>query len=164
MSDIFIQIIVAYVLLLAVYAWRLAGYRTRVRGNRRPASRIRCRRPCQRRQRPWPCAAGRWEWSCTCGAFGTGLIPLLVVAGVWRHVLRRIPLAYVPAMWSIVFPVGMYGAGSHELGTALNVPWLVTLGRDEAWAALAVWAVVAAAMIARLPGSTARSASKRFLT
>jgi tellurite resistance protein TehA-like permease len=80
-------------------------------------------------------------------AFGTFLIPLLLAAGVWRHLLRRVPLAYEPGLWSIVFPVGMYGAGSRELGTALGVSWLVTLGRDEAWLALAVWAAVACAMI-----------------
>jgi tellurite resistance protein TehA-like permease len=80
-------------------------------------------------------------------AFGTWLIPLLVVLGVWRHLLRRVPLRYEPGLWGIVFPVGMYGVASHELGTALRVSWLVTLGRYEAWLALAVWAIVAAAMV-----------------
>jgi tellurite resistance protein TehA-like permease len=79
-------------------------------------------------------------------AFGTWLIPLLVAVGVWRHLLRRVPLAYEPGWWSIAFPVGMYGVASHELGAALKVPWLVTLGRGEAWAALAVWALVLLAM------------------
>ena len=83
-------------------------------------------------------------------AFGTWLIPFLVILGVWRHVRRRVPLAYEPGMWGIVFPAGMYGVASHELGAALHVPWLVTLGRDEAWAALAVWAAVALAMAAAL--------------
>jgi tellurite resistance protein TehA-like permease len=83
-------------------------------------------------------------------AFGTWLIPLLVGVGLWRHVLRGVPLAYEPGLWSIAFPVGMYGVASHELGTALRIPWLVTLGRDEAWPALAVWAAVTAAMIATL--------------
>jgi tellurite resistance protein TehA-like permease len=79
-------------------------------------------------------------------AFGSWLIPLLVILGIGRHVRRRVPLAYEPGMWSIVFPVGMYGVASRELGSALHVSWLVTLGRDEAWAALAVWAVVLVAM------------------
>lgn len=83
-------------------------------------------------------------------AFGTWLIPLLVAAGVWRHMRRRVPLAYEPGWWSIVFPVGMYGVASRELGTALKVSWLATLGGDEAWAALAVWAVVTAAMAVTL--------------
>jgi Voltage-dependent anion channel len=70
-------------------------------------------------------------------AFGTWLIPLLLVLGAWRHLLRHVSLAYEPGMWSIVF--GMYGVASRELGTALNVSWLVTLGRYEAWLALAAW-------------------------
>ena len=79
-------------------------------------------------------------------AFGTWLIPLLAFIGLWRHVRCRVPLAYEPAWWSIVFPVAMYGVASHELGTVLHVPWLVTLGRDEAWPALAIWALTLLAM------------------
>jgi hypothetical protein len=61
-------------------------------------------------------------------------------------------------MWSMVFPIGMYGVASRELGAALGVPWLVTLGRDEAWLALAAWAAVSVAMTLaalprRVPGS-----------
>lgn len=86
-------------------------------------------------------------------AFGSWLVPLLIVLGVWRHAVRRVPLGYEPGLWSMVFPIGMYGVASHELGAAMSLPWLVTLGRDEAWAALAVWAVVLAAMIASLASS-----------
>lgn len=89
-------------------------------------------------------------------AFGSWLVPLLVIAGVWRHVRCRVPLAYDPAMWAIVFPVGMYGVASHELGAALSVPWLVALGRDEAWVALGVWAAVLLA----LAGTAARPAGR----
>jgi tellurite resistance protein TehA-like permease len=94
-------------------------------------------------------------------AFGTWLIPLLVVLGVWRHVVRRVPLTYEPGMWSIVFPVGMYAVASHELGTALNVSWLVTLGRDAAWPALATWTAVFVAMIATLLRRSSRPAEGR---
>ena len=44
-----------------------------------------------------------------------------------------------PGMWRIVSPAGMCGVASRELGAALNVSWLVTLGRYEAWLALAAW-------------------------
>src|SRR5262249_10597855 len=71
--------------------------------------------------------------------------PLPCRRGVWRHLVRRVPLAYEPGLWSIVFPVGMYGVASRELGMALRVSWLTTLGRYEAWLALAVWAAVAIA-------------------
>ena len=83
-------------------------------------------------------------------AFGTWLVPLLLAAGGWRHLHHRVPLRYEPGLWSIVFPVGMYGVASHELGMAIGVSWLVTLGRYEAWLALAVWAIVAAAMAGTL--------------
>jgi len=91
-------------------------------------------------------------------AFGTWLVPLLLILGVWRHVRHQVPLAYEPGMWSMVFPIGMYGVASRELGAALHVPWLVTLGRDEAWLALAVWAAVLlamtlAALLRRAPAS-----------
>ncbi len=82
-------------------------------------------------------------------------LPMILTAG---HVVRRVPLAYEPGLWGIAFPVAMYGVASHELGTALKVPWLVTLGRDEAWPALALWAVVFLAMAAELPRRSARSA------
>src|SRR5690606_8374791 len=36
--------------------------------------------------------------------FGTWLIPPLVGAGVWRHVVHRIPLRYEAPLWSVVFP------------------------------------------------------------
>ena len=84
-------------------------------------------------------------------AFGTWLVLLLLILGVWRHVRHRVTLAYEPGMWSMVFPIGMYGVASRELGAALRVPWLVTLGRDEAWLALAVWAAVSLAMAALSP-------------
>ena len=45
-------------------------------------------------------------------AFGTWLIPPPIAAGVWRHVVHRIPLRYEATAWSVVFPLGMYGVGS----------------------------------------------------
>lgn len=81
-------------------------------------------------------------------AFGTWLIPLLAVLGGCRHVRNRVPVIYEPGLWSLVFPVGMYGVGSRELGVGLRVPWLMTLGRDESWVALALWVAVFAAMLA----------------
>lgn len=79
-------------------------------------------------------------------AFGSWLIPPLIAAGVWRHVLRRVPLRYEPALWSLVFPLGMYGVASRALGVAVHVGWLVRLGQYEAWLALAAWLAVACAL------------------
>ena len=75
-------------------------------------------------------------------SFCTWLIPLLLALGVWRHLLRRVPLRYDAGLWSMVFPVGMYGAASHELGLATGFPWLTEWGGSESRAAAVVWAAV----------------------
>jgi tellurite resistance protein TehA-like permease len=80
-------------------------------------------------------------------AFGTWLIPALVAAGWWRHVVRRVPLRYEPGLWAIVFPLGMYGVASHELGKAGDIPVVRQIGDAEAWVALPVWAVTFVAML-----------------
>ena len=94
-------------------------------------------------------------------AFGTWLVPFLLGMGAWRHLIRKVRLRYEPTLWSIVFPVGMYGVASRELGTALHVSWLETLGSDEAWLALAVWVVVLLAMLGSFAGALARSPARR---
>ena len=80
-------------------------------------------------------------------AFGTWLIPPLVAAGVWRHVVHRIPLRYEAAMWSVVFPLGMYGVGGHFLGEADRLPIVRDIGANESWVALAAWMITFVAML-----------------
>jgi tellurite resistance protein TehA-like permease len=83
-------------------------------------------------------------------AFGTWLIPPLIAAGVWRHVVHRVPLRYEAPMWSVIFPLGMYGVGAHYLGQADHLPIVEAIGANESWVALAAWAVTFAAMIQHL--------------
>jgi tellurite resistance protein TehA-like permease len=83
-------------------------------------------------------------------AFGTWLIPPLVAAGVWRHVVHRIPLRYEAPLWSVVFPLGMYGVGSHYLGQTDHLPAVNAIGANESWVALAAWALTFVAMLAHL--------------
>ncbi|HTM85883.1 MAG TPA: tellurite resistance/C4-dicarboxylate transporter family protein [Mycobacterium sp.] len=89
-------------------------------------------------------------------AFGTWLIPPLVAAGLWRHVVHRIPLHYEAPLWSIVFPLGMYGVGSHYLGQIDHLPTVEAIGADESWVALAAWTVTFVAMLVHLTRSLAR--------
>lgn len=81
-------------------------------------------------------------------AFCTWLIPLLLALGLWRYVLRRVPLGYETRLWSMVFPLGMYGVASYQLGRANNTPWLADVGRVETWIAAAVWILTFLAMLA----------------
>ena len=56
--------------------------------------------------------------------------PLMVAIGVWRHVVRRVPLRYHPSYWAMVFPLGMYGAASYRMRDAIELEslgWLPVL-------------------------------------
>ncbi len=79
-------------------------------------------------------------------AFATWLVPVLVAAGWWRHVRRRIPLRYEATLWSIIFPLGMYAVASIYLGRADRLPIVESVGSVELWVAFAAWALVFAAM------------------
>lgn len=83
-------------------------------------------------------------------AFGSWLIPALVAAGIWRHLVHRIPLRYEAPLWSIVFPLGMYAVGSDYLGQADNLPAVKHIGAAESWVALTAWALTFVAMICHL--------------
>lgn len=83
-------------------------------------------------------------------AFGSWLVPLLVGLGVWRHLVRQVPLRYEPGLWSMSFPFGMYCVASETLGTVLHVSWLASVGHAGTWVAFAVWVVLFAAMLATL--------------
>ena len=85
--------------------------------------------------------------SAVAWSFCTWLIPLLLALGVWRHVLHRVPLRYETSLWSMVFPVGMYGVATRELGEAAGWDWMTAAGAGEAWVALAVWAAVFVGML-----------------
>lgn len=83
-------------------------------------------------------------------AFGTWLIPPLLAAGVWRHLVHRIPLRYEVPLWSMVFPLGMYGVGGHYLGQADHLPIIKLIGADESWVALGAWILTFLAMLSHL--------------
>ncbi|MEP7161569.1 MAG: tellurite resistance/C4-dicarboxylate transporter family protein, partial [Dermatophilaceae bacterium] len=89
-------------------------------------------------------------------AFGTWLIPALIAAGIWRHIVHRVRLRYEPALWSVVFPLGMYGVGAHYLGQADHLPIVEAIGAFETWVGLAAWTVTFAAMLAHLSRSFIR--------
>src|SRR5262249_40551593 len=83
-------------------------------------------------------------------SFGTWLIPLLIVLGFWRHVLRQWPLRYGSALWTVVFPIGMYGVATRSFGKAAGIGFMQPLSRGVIWVAMAAWLLVAVAGLARL--------------
>lgn len=79
--------------------------------------------------------------------FGTWLIPPLIAVVVWRYLIHKFPLRYDVTLWSVVFPLGMYGVGGHYLGRVDHLPIVETIGANESWVALAAWTVTFAAML-----------------
>ncbi len=72
----------------------------------------------------------------------TWWIPMLLILGFWRHVVRAFPFKYDPLYWGMVFPVGMYSACTRLLARELKLPFVSPI----AWVFLAlgigVWAIV----------------------
>ncbi|MBD9313860.1 hypothetical protein F1918_21070, partial [Mycobacterium tuberculosis] len=73
--------------------------------------------------------------------------PPLVAASIWKHVVHRVPLRYEATLWSVVFPLGMYGVGAYRLGLAAHLPIVESIGEFEGWVALAVWTITFVAML-----------------
>ena len=59
-------------------------------------------------------------------AFGTWWIPLLIRFGLWRHVRHHWPVSYEPALWSLVFPLGMYSVTTLSFGQAARLGFTET--------------------------------------
>ena len=62
---------------------------------------------------------------------------------VWRHVVRRVPLVYQPAYWSLVFPLGMYGAATYRMIDAVGLEGLDWLPKVMLVVALVAWSTTA---------------------
>lgn len=80
-------------------------------------------------------------------SFATWLIPLLVAMMIWHARRPGAATGFRTPLWAMVFPIGMYGEASRQLGVVRHTEWLDALGTNEAWVALAVWLVVAAGLV-----------------
>jgi len=79
-------------------------------------------------------------------AFGTWWIPLLVLFGIWRYVLRRYPRTYEPRLWNVVFPLGMYTVASFSLGQIAGLGFMAAVARVWVWVGVAAWVAVLCVM------------------
>jgi tellurite resistance protein TehA-like permease len=87
-----------------------------------------------------------WAWA-------TWWIPLLVLFGIWKHGLRRVPLRYTPMLWSLVFPLGMYSLATARLSLAAEFTPLRFVAPAMVWIALAAWVATACGLVVASWGS-----------
>jgi tellurite resistance protein TehA-like permease len=71
-------------------------------------------------------------------ATSTFWIPLLAILFVWKE-LQRGPHGYDPGLWSVVFPLGMYVAATHDYATEAHQYFLYAISNAVFWAALLAW-------------------------
>jgi tellurite resistance protein TehA-like permease len=81
---------------------------------------------------------------------GTWWIPLLLLLGVWRHLIKHYPFSYDPRYWGMVFPLGMYTASTYQLAKALSLQFLTFIPSLLVYVALLVWLIVLVGLLNRL--------------
>lgn len=72
-------------------------------------------------------------------ATATWWIPMLVILGVWRHVICGFPLRYDPLYWGAVFPLGMYSVATARMTAALDLQFLGAVPRVFFYVAMSAW-------------------------
>jgi tellurite resistance protein TehA-like permease len=90
-------------------------------------------------------------------ATATFWFPVMIAIGVWRHLVRRLPLTYHPAYWAMVFPIGMYGAATYRMIAVTGLDDLDVVPQLALAAALVAWSATFVGLVVSL----ARSASAR---
>jgi tellurite resistance protein TehA-like permease len=83
-------------------------------------------------------------------SFGTWWIPLLVLFGIWRYLVRRYPSSYEPRLWNVVFPLGMYTVASFSLGHLPGLGFMASVAKVWVWVGVVAWVAVFCLMIAAL--------------
>jgi tellurite resistance protein TehA-like permease len=94
-------------------------------------------------------------------AMATFWFPLMIAIGVWRHIVRRVPLRYHPSYWAMVFPLGMYGAATFRMRAAIDLEGLEWLPKVEFGIAVVAWTVTFLGLCHHLVVSSGRTRVRR---
>ena len=80
-------------------------------------------------------------------AASTWWIPLLIALMVWRYLIRGEVPAYEPALWGMVFSLGMYTTATFQLSRATGFAFLEAIPAVFILLALAAWAAAFAGLL-----------------
>ena len=94
-------------------------------------------------------------------ATATFWFPLMIAIGVWRHIVRRVPLRYHPSYWALVFPLGMYGASTFKMRAVVQLAGLGWLPKFTLAIALLAWTATMLGLLWQ--GATRRAQSQSRL-
>lgn len=88
-------------------------------------------------------------------AAGTWWIPLLLLLGIWKHVIKKVKVpitakGYDPSYWSLVFPIGMYSVSTFRLNEVLHISFLPVVSTCFCLLAVIAWCVVMIGFWAKL--------------
>ncbi len=88
-------------------------------------------------------------------AWGTATFwfPVMISIGVWRHLIRKVPITYNPAYWALVFPIGMYGVSTYRMIAVTDLTVLEPLPEIAVGAALVAWSLAFSGLIRQLAGT-----------
>lgn len=91
-----------------------------------------------------------WSW-------GTWWIPALLLIGAWKYFFGKDRFVYHPALWSMVFPLGMYTVATQRFAQTYNLAFLLPISEIFLWVAFFAWVFVAIAGVLTEAGFIRRS-------
>jgi tellurite resistance protein TehA-like permease len=75
-------------------------------------------------------------------SFATWWIPLMIILGIWRHLIKHLPFKYLPQYWGMIFPLGIYTVCTAKLSQAIELPFLTGVSSVFVFFAIGAWAIV----------------------
>ena len=97
-------------------------------------------------------------------ATATFWFPVMVAIGIWRHIVRHVPLLYHPSYWALVFPLGMYGAATFKMRAVIKLEQLEWAPKITLAVALTAWAAAFAGLLVQGARSTIRRGRSNEIT
>jgi tellurite resistance protein TehA-like permease len=80
-------------------------------------------------------------------------IPFLFALMAWRYVWMGGRFTYEPAVWGMVFPLGMYTTSTYQFDRAMGYGFLDPIPEVLVYVALAAWVLALAGLLRRIAGA-----------